>query len=978
MTKHIVAVAMLGGLFGMFGAVAAELKTPQETDNLIARPGFEASEPALKSAWSSGGSGYQVDRAEKHSGNQSIRLVATGKGEGALAICTLPVARIRTPTMLIISGWSKAMDVTGAADGHYAIYVDVNYTDGSNLYGPNVPFSTGTHDWEYRSVRIPLPKPAKRVSVYLLLRGDHAGTAWFDDLYAAAYAEGRPRYEGSPVAYETPRAVEEARRKVVMIEQQAATLERLIQGAEVKGMDVQSPKVSLTVARLFANFLLKDAALEATDYPADMIDFRIFGRDETLRRIQQLSGFEAEQTEQILARAIQQLQRVIANPELQVKVPPAELQQVSVRNGAFSDGNRPVFISGIYGFPFRPDDSGALETAKALGANLLGPLHISHAASRSWDEFDDSYFEKQVVPMYRAAAAKGMLVNSSLWNYRAPAWLAKLAPDIDVGEDKGWFRDCMDLDHPLTERFNRVWFKYAAARLKTLPNNFCYSLMGEEWCHPGFRGPHTAQRYENWLKTKHGTIAALNRAWRTNYRDFQEAAARKSSTAKGGHYDRQTLAPSGKDQQQSQQTKGELFDWNTFNAHRLTSFNQSQINGIKQSDPEGLWTCWPAAGCLVSAPLGGFDPAYGRNREDILRQSSVSGWDGGIFAVESGPSTRRLPESHWAKYSLGWRDEMIYYDFAKSLCPEQPVFDPELHTLTSVYHISPLGVPADYFRTTLWMEHLHGLGAHLLWWWGRNADGTPRYGEFLGGLLTQPQLLEAWGRTVLELRRLTDYVALFPQLQRKVRILYSEPSAIHEPKAYPLQVRDAYEALYFLDYPVGFVTERMIREGRLADCGLLVIPAAKHVAEDVVAKIREYHQRGGRLAVIGRQSLQCDEYGNERAGADLLKGHLYLAGSTPEEYAPQLDRLYEEVGIVRPVRVAGRDGKPVWGVELRTARKDQQRIISLVNVNRHAVEIVLKVKDGVAGARDLVARQPVVLKDPLVLEPRRPMLISLP
>ena len=64
---------------------------------------------------------------------------------------------------------------------------------------------------------------------------------------------------------------------------------------------------------------------------------------------------------------------------------------------------------------------------------------------------------------------------------------------------------------------------------------------------------------------------------------------------------------------------------------------------------------------------------------------------------------------------------MIYYDFAKSLCPEKPVFDPELHSLTSVYHIAPLGVSADYFRTCLWMEHLHGLGAHLFWWWGRRA-----------------------------------------------------------------------------------------------------------------------------------------------------------------------------------------------------------------------------------------------------------------
>ncbi|MBM3891466.1 MAG: hypothetical protein FJ388_20330, partial [Verrucomicrobia bacterium] len=478
MIKGIAIAAVLGVSCGL---AAAEPKTARELENLLAKPGFEASEPALKNVWKSHGSGYELDRTEKHTGNQSIRLVATGIGEGAVAVCTLPVARIKTPATLMVSGWSKAKDVTGPADGNYAIYIDVNFADGTNLYGPNTPFSVGTHDWEYRSVKIPLLKPPARVSVFLLLRGKHAGTAWFDDICAAPYTEGMPRYEGSPLAHVVPPEMEEARRKVAVIEEKAATLERLIQAAQAKRIPTEAQTVSLTVARLFADFIRKDAALGAEDYPADMIDFRILGREETLRRIHALPGFEAAQTEELLDRAIQQMQRIIRNPAIQMKTPPAELRRVCVRDGAFSDGYKPVFISGVLGFPFWSDGGPRIETIKALGANLLGPVHISHGCTRGWDEFDESYFEKHVIPTYRAAEAKGMLVNPSLWNYRAPGWLAKLAPDIDLEEDKGWFRDCMDLDHPLTERFNRMWFKYAAAQLKALPNNFCYSLMGEEW-----------------------------------------------------------------------------------------------------------------------------------------------------------------------------------------------------------------------------------------------------------------------------------------------------------------------------------------------------------------------------------------------------------------------------------------------------------------------------------------------------------------
>lgn len=746
---------------------------------------------------------------------------------------------------------------------------------------------------------------------------------------------------------------QETNRELGVLHGRIDALERLIEAAEAKGIDASAAKVTLTVGRLFAGFIPGDAGRKVEDYPRDMIDFRILGRDEALKRIQGLAAFEARETVRLLDRDIENTRRLLADPALNLKIPPGDAGQIAIGKGAFSSGGKPVFISGIYGLPFRGGGQQRLDMAKRLGANLLGPIPVSHAASRGWNQFDESSFEKQVYPVYRAAEKKGLLVNPAMWNYRAPGWLAKEAPDINLADGKGWFRDCMDLDHPLTERFNRAWFAYAASRLKRLPNNFCYSLMGEEWCSPEFRGGYTPQRYENWLREKHKTIEGLNRAWGTTYRDFAEAAGKQSLQTKGGYY-----------------------DWHAFNEHRLTSFNQSQIDGIRQSDPEGLWTCWPAAGCLVSAPLGGFDPHYGRNREDILRQSSVSGWDGGIFAVEAGPSTRRLPESHWAKYSLGWRDEMIYYDFAKSVCPDKPVFDPELHTITSVYHISPLGVSGDYFRTTLWMEHLHGLGAHLLWWWGRNEDGAPRYGEFLGGLLTQPQLLDSWGRTVLELRRLTEHVVLFPQLERRVRILYCEPSAIHDPKLYPLAVRDAYEALYFLDYPVGFVTERMIREGKLAECSLLVVPGGKHASDETVAALREYRRKGGRVAVLGQEPLKCDEYGKERGVPDFLSG-LALSGSTPEEYWPQLDKMLDEVGIERPVRLAGKDGKRLWGVELRVARKGDRRVLSLINLNRQPVEIVLKPKGSIGQFRDLVTDRSISLDSPMVLEPRKPMLLEL-
>lgn len=937
--------------------------------NLLAKSGFEAAETSLKTRWRPfEPGGYEVDRQEKHTGNQSIKLAATVAGVAKGASYSLPGDQIKTPGSILVSAWSKAEGVTGKKDDAYAIYIDVNYADGTNLHQVTAQFAPGSHDWEYASVVVPVSKPVARFSINLLFRGDHAGTVWFDDVYAAAFEEGMPKYEGGPEAYEIPARVIQMRRRLPGLEEKTATLERLVGEAESKGLDASPLRVSLSVAKVFTPLLAEDASLEVEDYPKDMIDFRILGREEALRRIESLALFEADETEKVLDRAIDEARALLKDPAAPKKAQPQPPKPVAIASGAFACDGKPVFLSGILGLAVRgaPNELGL---AKDLGANLLGPLHVSHASTRGWDEFDDSYFDERVFPFYREAESQGFWVSPALWNYRAPAWLAKIAPDINVeDEDKGWFRDALDLDHPWTSRFETMWFKYASSQLKKSANNFCYSLMGEEWCNPSFRSKYTEPRYREWLNEKHGDIAALNKAWGAAYKDFSSAAGKESLQTKGGHY-----------------------DWYRFNEDRLTAYNQAQIDGIRQSEPQGLWTCWPAAGCLVSAPVGGFDPRYGRNREDILRQSSVSGWDGGMFPYEAGRSTRRLPESHWAKYNLGWRDDMIYYDFAKSVCPEKPIFDPELHSLTSVYHVSPLGVSADYFRTCLWMEHLHGLGAHLFWWWGRKADGQLQMSECLGGLLTQPQLLESWGRTVLELRRLAEYVALFPQLERKVRILYSEASAIQDPEGYPPQVRDAYEAVYFLDYPAGFITEKMIQEGKLAECSLLIVPGARYVGGATVAKIHEYHRTGGRLAIVGKDSLTSDEYGNPRDIAALLRKPIqfgstpeayspqldYLTGSTPEEYAPQLDKIFEEVGIRRFIRSGDKEGKIAWGVEFRTASKGGKTIAYAINLNRAPVELVIQTKPEARRAKDLVTGRTVETNKPLTLAPRRPLLLEM-
>lgn len=83
---------------------------------------------------------------------------------------------------ILISGWSKAENVSGKPDNNYSIYVDFFSIENQPWYGKTTKFSTGTHDWEYSAT---IHNPPILVSigiVYCLFRA-HSGTVWFDNVF---------------------------------------------------------------------------------------------------------------------------------------------------------------------------------------------------------------------------------------------------------------------------------------------------------------------------------------------------------------------------------------------------------------------------------------------------------------------------------------------------------------------------------------------------------------------------------------------------------------------------------------------------------------------------------------------------------------------------------------------------------------------------------------------------------------------------
>jgi hypothetical protein len=177
--------------------------TPLHAANLVTNGDFERD----ADSWEPFGQGFAIDGTVAHGHGHSLRceLAETGETAGALQAVTLNQA---SPVPVIVSGWSRALDVSGPPSAHYSIYCDIEYTTDSrpgrvDLPGQAVRFEPGTHDW-MRGSRLIVPEhPIREIKLYVLFRRVYTGTVWFDDVQLAPVVSApldRPAADLGPLA----------------------------------------------------------------------------------------------------------------------------------------------------------------------------------------------------------------------------------------------------------------------------------------------------------------------------------------------------------------------------------------------------------------------------------------------------------------------------------------------------------------------------------------------------------------------------------------------------------------------------------------------------------------------------------------------------------------------------------------------------------------------------------------------------------
>ena len=300
--------------------------------------------------------------------------------------------------------------------------------------------------------------------------------------------------------------------------------------------------------------------------------------------------------------------------------------------------------------------------------------------------------------------------------------------------------------------------------------------------------PYTRKDLRPFLTHKYQTIRALNAAWKTDFASFDAIA------------DIRPLLPGDRH-------KVAFYDWCRFNDRRCYEF----FNRMNEAAREELRTDPASHPCEIHERR---DLVPVRDVRSRLRPrtgpalSDVNGGDGG---------PRKLPLG--SPYAFNWMRVSLPVEYLHSLAPQKPGFDDEWH-LAQPFLRDPQAMGA-----AVWVTAWHGQCCTSLFATFRDAKrrrlyrqydyGSDAWYAFVGnmGIDVRPHLMETFTQEGIRIQNNIERVRLVEN-DHPVAIDCSLPSAIYDGKRHIETVEAMFDAFYFQDVGVGFISDRMLADGQ--------------------------------------------------------------------------------------------------------------------------------------------------------------------
>jgi len=674
-----------------------------------------------------------------------------------------------------------------------------------------------------------------------------------------------------------------------------AKLKARIQQAEAAGKPLPYQTLDARVAESWLQYARDDLA-----------------EDDVLRK---LRGLRA-------ANYIQNLCRRAIVDATDWPVPRYRTGRPAIRDGAFWQGDRPVFFTGVGHFSQVRRDVPILTD---YGLNIIQIEMGPASGLPDPDTVDTDAIRRNVVAVLDNAARHHVAVNLLVSPHYFPKWAIDRNPALaDCGH--GFLHNCIVA--PDARAVYEKWLRALMPLIAKHPalHSICLSNEPQYRC----RCAYSRAGFHRWLRAKHGDVRTMNDRYGTTFGRFEDVPIPKDAA-----------------------NYALFFDWCRFNQDRFRAFHEFMRDLIHEYDPH-----LPVHAKVMSHAFE--DPGRfrnGINHEDFNRLGAIAGND----CVQTFTGLERN------EYAQDWQVMAMNYTLQHATARQAPIFNSEDHIIRDG---DTQYIPGGHIRTAFWTQALHGQGAATTWVWSRGQSG-----DLAENILTRANCVHAMGRVALDLCRLAPEMHALQRAKAEAAILYAHSSLLVSQK-HTDECKAAFEGAYFTDAAWDFVTERQVTGGKLSDYKLVLVLCAANVPDAVVAAFNAYIAQGGTVMMVG-PCFARDEYGHEQAGRlkQTGRGRLlaYPDPISPRAYREILDGLLAKTGVVRPVRLTGAHEGPVWGVNLRAVRWSDDLLVNLVNFAREPKRVVLRSQTGLGEGTNLLTAK--AIRFPLTLGPLDPVLL---
>lgn len=523
----------------------------------------------------------------------------------------------------------------------------------------------------------------------------------------------------------------------------------------------------------------------------------------------------------------------------------------------------------------------------------------------------------------------------------------QIVKEVTGDPTKGGYLSWENVENDKIIEAIRIYLEQILPIAKEYANVLCIELHNE----PSINAASSEVYIPSWqqyLKQKYSTIDKLNEIYGSSYATFEDV-----------------LMPT--------ETSDDVlqYDYRVFNESLTDVYFQKLYDVVKEIDPDMKVTNKFMIDLCSSENnmIGTAGTRRGINFDHLYKSSDIAGNDAWAYLGNT---------------SATLQAKLQWYDYQADVSGS-PVFNMEDHIIFDAYDIDFNENMPTWYYANVWQGALHGLGADMIWLWGR-SDSTEN------GLFTNTTIqyradcMQITNKIGKDLNRLGNEVAAIKDRKADVALLYSHPSRSYE-SFYMNSLYNAYLATQYNGVKPFFLIEDQME--RLKEFDTLIVPEAIHVKRQVLDTIVEFVRDGGRLVMIGNDCLSYDE-NNQPMPQELLdeikakaiileseskKGEYYSASA--DTVGSFLENIFRESGKIKVELKDSETGAKVEDTEVLWAEYNDSYILNICSYDWDATKNIVIEIDGkkVEAMTDLLELED--WGDTVELQPYTPVMVQI-